>query len=180
MIATETPACIFSVKIVTHIFDAEIFTCISVVETSNCVIATETVTFITATKRSTNISVAESTTNIITIEPQNLYNWSRRWHLHNCYRKCQLHSSNRNCHLQNWLQKLSLAEMVPVRNRFSYNKEIEWMSLRQNSFSITCIIQWRNSTALYQWIVLYIHCFIFLSSFILQTKKHYNIAYLKS
>ena len=50
MIATEAPACIISVKIVTHIFDAEIFTGISVAETSNCIIATEKVTFITATK----------------------------------------------------------------------------------------------------------------------------------
>ena len=54
------------------------------------------------------------------------------------------------CHLQNWLQKFSLAEIVTVRDRFSYNKEIEWMSkdqvLRQNSFSITYITQWWNST----------------------------------
>ena len=117
-----------SIKIVTHIFAAETFTCISVAETSNCIIATETVTFISATKRSTNISVAESTTHIITIESQNLNNCNRRWHLHNCCRKRQLHSSDRNCHLQNWLQKLLLAEMVTVRYRFSYNKEIEWIS----------------------------------------------------
>ena len=68
MIATETPTCIISIKIVTHIFAADIFTCISVVETFNYIIAIETVTFITATKRFTNISVAESTTNIIAID----------------------------------------------------------------------------------------------------------------
>ena len=123
---------LYNFNIVTHIFAAEIFTCISVAETSNCIIATETVTFITATKRSTNLSVAESTTNIIAIETQNLNNCNRNWHLHNCCRKRQLHSSNRNCHLQDWLQKLSLAEMVTVRDRFSYNKEIEWMSKDQN------------------------------------------------
>ena len=93
----------------------------------NCIIATETVTFITASKRSTNISAAESTTNIIAMEPKNL---------HNCYRKCQLHSSNRNRHLQNWLQKLSLAEMMTVRDQFSFFKKIKnWDSLhaRMNS-----------------------------------------------
>ena len=124
---TETPMCIVSTKIITHIFAAETFTCINAAETSNCIIATETVTCIIATKRSTNINVAESTTNIIAIEPQNLHNCNRRWHLHNCCRKCQLHSSNRNCHLHNWLQKLSLAEMVPVRDPFSNNKEILWI-----------------------------------------------------
>ena len=113
MITTETPTCIISIKIITHIFAAETFICI----TSNYIIATETFTFITVTKRSTNICVAESTTNITAIEPQNLHNSNRHWHLHNCYGKCQLHSSNRNCHLQNWLQKLSLAEMVTVRDR---------------------------------------------------------------
>ena len=109
-------------KIVTHIFAAKIFTSISVADTSSCITATETVAFITATKRSTNISAAESTTNITAIEHQNL---------HNCYRKCQLHSSNRNCHLQNCLQKLSLAEMVTVRDCFSYTKNIEWISKHQ-------------------------------------------------
>ena len=131
MIATETPTWIISIIIVTHIFAAETFTCIGVAETSNSIIAIETVTFITKTKRSTKISVAESTTSIIAIGHQNLHNCNRRWHLHNCYRKCQLHSSNRNCHLHNWLQKLSLAEMVTVRDHFSYNKEIEGMSKNQ-------------------------------------------------
>ena len=40
----------------------------------------------------------------------------------------QLHSYNRNSHLQKWLQKLSLAEMVPVWESFIYNKEIKQMS----------------------------------------------------
>ena len=116
-----------SIKIVTQIFTAETFTCINTVETFNCIIATETVTCVIATERSTNIIREESTTNIIEIEPQNLYNCNRRWHLHNCYGKCQPHSSNRNWQLQNWLQKLSLAEMVPVRDPFSYNKKnSEW------------------------------------------------------
>ena len=126
MATMETITCIITIEIVMcimqcrkYIFDVDIFTGICVAETSNCIIATETVTLITATKRYTNISVAESTTNIIAIEHQNL---------HNCYRKYQLNSFNRNHHLQNWLQKLSVAEMVTVRDRFSYSKEIEWIS----------------------------------------------------
>ena len=51
MIATETPTCIISIKIVPHIYAAEIFTFISVAETSNCITATETVTFVTAKKK---------------------------------------------------------------------------------------------------------------------------------
>ena len=70
MIATETPTCIISVKMVTYIFAAETyFICINTAGTSNCIIATETVTCIIATKRFTNINVAESMTNIIAIEP---------------------------------------------------------------------------------------------------------------
>ena len=91
------------------------YICINAAETSNCIIAT---------KISTSINVAESTTNIVAIEPQKLHNCNSRWHLHNCYRKCQLHSSNRNFHLQNSLKKLSLAEMVSVRDPFSHNEEI--------------------------------------------------------
>ena len=128
---TETLTCIITIKIVTHIFAAETLTCISAAETSNYIIATETVTWIIATERSTNITVTESTTCIIAIEPQKLHNCNSYCHLHNCYRKCLLHSSNRNCHLQKWLQKLSLAEMVPLRDSFSYNKEIEGMSKHQ-------------------------------------------------
>ena len=79
----------------------------------SCIIAAKTVTYIVA------VTVTESTTCTIAMESQDL---------HNCYGKCQLHSSNRNCHLQNWLQKLSLAEMVPVRDSFGYNEEIEGIS----------------------------------------------------
>ena len=97
----------------------------------NCIIATEIVTSLIATKRSINTTVKESTTCMIAMQPQDLHNCNRLCHLHNCYRKCQFHSSNRNCHLQNWLQKLSLAEMVPMRDSFSYSKEIELMSKHQ-------------------------------------------------
>ena len=96
--------------IFTHIFASETVTCISAAETFNCIITTETVTC------------------IIIIEAQNLHNCSRRCHLHNCYRKCQLPSSNRTCHLQNWLQKLSLEELITVRDSCCYNKEIKGMS----------------------------------------------------
>ena len=99
-------ACIISKIIVTHIFAVETFTCIN------------------APKISTNIIVEESTTDIIAIELENLHNCSRRWDVHNSYRKCQLYSSYRNCHLQHWLQKISLAEMVPVRSHFNCNKGI--------------------------------------------------------
>ena len=143
--------CIISVKVVTYIFVAETCTCINVGETSNCITITETFTFIITTKRSSNIIVAESNTIVTAIEPQNLHNYNRRWHLRNCYtgtfckwkfqysilqlaifvgtmrlkisRNCQLHSSNKNCQLKNWLQKLLLAEIVPVRDTFGYNEE---------------------------------------------------------
>ena len=117
VIATETPIWIITVKIATHKFAAEAVTCICVAEISNCIIATETVTSISVTERSTNIPVPL----------QNLHKCNRR-HLHNCRRKCQLQSSNRNCHLQNWLQKPSLVEMVPVWDSFSYSKEIKRMN----------------------------------------------------
>ena len=120
--------CIITIKIFAHIFAAETFTCTSTTETSNCMNGTETVTCIIATERSTNISMTESTTCITGIEPQELHNCNRCCHQHEYYRKCQLHSCNRNCHLQNWPQKLLLAEMVPVRDSFSYNKEVEWMA----------------------------------------------------
>ena len=129
--ATETPTCIISITIVAHIFAAKTFIRINAAETSNCIIATETVTWIIATERSINITVAESTTNVIAIEPQNLHNCNGCWHLHICYRNCHLHSSTRNCHLQNWLQKLSLAEMALIRDSYSYNKETGWMSKHQ-------------------------------------------------
>ena len=120
--------CIITIKMFAHIFAAETFTCTSTTETSNCMNGTETVTCIIATERSTNISMTESTTCITGIEPQELHNCNRCCHQHEYYRKCQLHSCNRNCHLQNWPQKLLLAEMVPVRDSFSYNKEVEWMA----------------------------------------------------
>ena len=170
--ATETPTCVVSIKIVIHIFAAETFTCINAAETSNCITATETVTCIIATKRSTNINAVENTTNVIAIEPQKLHNFNRRWHVHNCCRKCQLHIPTetaridyRNFHLQKWCQSETLLVVI---KKFS-----EWQgpSFRQNSFSITCIIQWRNST---MHCVNELYCIfiisIFLSSCILQTK----------
>ena len=103
IIAIETPSCLNTKKIVTHIFDAKTVTCINAAETSYWVIATETATCMIGTETSTNITVTESTTCIVARQPQNLHNCNRCCHLHNCYRECQLHSSNRNCHLQNWL-----------------------------------------------------------------------------
>ena len=41
-----------------------------------------------------------------------------------CIKTIEDASSNRNFQLHNWLENLSLAEMVPVRDSFSYNKEI--------------------------------------------------------
>ena len=44
-------------------------------------------------------------------------------------------------HLQNWLQKLSLVEMVQVRDSFSYNKEIVLVLLLQlNRETPQCIV----------------------------------------
>ena len=50
MIGTETPTCIISITIVTHIFAAETFTCVNAEETSNFIIVAETVTCIIPTK----------------------------------------------------------------------------------------------------------------------------------
>ena len=148
MIATETPASIVSIKIVTHIFATETFTCTNAAEISNCIIATETVTCITTTKKSTNINVAESTTNTTAIEPQKLLDCNRRWHLHNCYRvscivptetaRCRI--DYRNFHSQKWCQSETLLVII---KKFS-----EWVrtKFKINSFSSTCITQWRNST----------------------------------
>ena len=47
----ETPICIITITIVTHIFAAETFTCVSTIVTSNCRIATETATYIIAAER---------------------------------------------------------------------------------------------------------------------------------
>ena len=44
-------------------------------------------------------------------------------------------------HLQNWLQKLSLVEMVPVRDSFSYDEEIVLVLLLQlNRETPQCIV----------------------------------------
>ena len=53
---------------------------------------------------------------------------------------CHTHGYNGNYHQQNWLQKLSLAEMVTVRDRFSYNKEIEWISKDQVKGKIVLVL----------------------------------------
>ena len=59
--STETPICIITTKIVTHLA-AETVTCICAAETSNYIIAAETVTCLIATERSTNIPVTKSAT----------------------------------------------------------------------------------------------------------------------
>ena len=118
MIATETTACIISIKIITHIFAAETCTCINATETFKCIIAT--VTCIIARKRSSNISVAESTTNIIAIEPQNLHNCNRRWHLItiesvSCIVPTEISTCRidyRNFHLQKWCQSEILLVII--------------------------------------------------------------------
>ena len=53
---------------------------------------------------------------------------------------CHVHGYSENCHLQNWVQKLSLAEMVTVRDHFSFNKEIERMSKDQSSGKILLVL----------------------------------------
>ena len=118
----KTPIYIITIKIVTRVFAAETVTCTGAVKTSSCIITTETVTCIIVTERSTNIQITERTT----LKPEK---WNQCCHLRNCHGKCQLHSSNRNCHLQNWLHKFSLAEMVPVWDSLSYNREIKQMSM---------------------------------------------------
>ena len=78
-----------------------------------------------------------------------MHKCNRRYHLHNCHRKCPLHSSNRICHLQNWLQNLSLAEMVsPQIFLITIKKSSKYVSttFKANSFSPPCITEWRNST----------------------------------
>ena len=60
LIATETPICIITIKIVTHIFAAETVTCICAVETSNCITVTKIVSCVIVTERPTNIPVTES------------------------------------------------------------------------------------------------------------------------
>ena len=77
-----------------------------------------------ATERSTNITVTESTTCIVAIEPQNLH-------------KLAIESGSyivptetATCRTD-YIQKLSLAEMVAFRDYFSYIKEIEPISKHQ-------------------------------------------------
>ena len=101
--------------------DEETVTFVSAAETSNRIIATKTVTGMIATERSTNITVTERTTRIVATEPRNLHNCNRRYHLHNCY----IHSSTETAACRtDYTQKLFLAEMVPVRGSFSYNKKL--------------------------------------------------------
>ena len=117
IIATASPTCINTIKIVTHVFKAETVTCISAAETFNCVVAAETITRMIATERSTNITVTESTICIVAIEPQNLKNWNRRCHLRIAVENVSyiVLTETSTCRID-YIQKLSSAEMVPVRD----------------------------------------------------------------
>ena len=122
--ATETPTCINTIKIANHIFHAETVTCISAAETSKWITSTETVTCMITAKRSTNITVTESTTSRVAIGPQN-------WH------KLAIESDSyiiptepATCRID-YIQKLSLAEMVAFRDSLSCIKEIELISKHQ-------------------------------------------------
>ena len=77
-----------------------------------------------ATERSTKITVIESTTGIVAIQPQNLH-------------KLAIESGSylvptepATCRID-YIQKLSLAEMVAFRDSFSCIKEIELISKHQ-------------------------------------------------
>ena len=120
----KTLTCINTIKIVTHIFDAETVTCISAAETSNWINSTETVTCMIATERSTNITVTESITCIVATEPQNLHKLAveRGSYI--------VPTETATCRID-YIQKLSLAEMVAFRDYFSYIKEIEPISKHQ-------------------------------------------------
>ena len=101
---------IIIIKIVIHIFAAETVTSICAAETFNCIIATETVTCIIATERSTKIATS-----------------NRKYYLKSCKNAtgvvtCIIAIESVSLHSSNRLQKLSLAEMVPVRACFSYYK----------------------------------------------------------
>ena len=124
IVATETPTCINTIKIVTHIFDAETVTCISTAETSNWIISTETITCMIATERSTNITITESTTCIVAIEPQNLHKLAIE---NGSY---TVPTETATCRID-YIQKLSLAEMVAFRDPFSCIKKIEPISKHQ-------------------------------------------------
>ena len=67
-----------------------------------------------ATERSTNITVIETTTCIIAIKSVSFI----------------VPTETATCRID-YIQKLSLAEMVPVRDFFSYNKEIDPISKHQ-------------------------------------------------
>ena len=132
IVATEIPTCINTIKIVTQIFDAETVTCINAAKTSNSIIATETVTCMIITERSTNITITESTICKVAIEPQNL---QIALDVVTCIIAIEsvsymVPTETSTCRI-NYIQKLSLAEMVSVRDSFSYNKEIEQMSKHQ-------------------------------------------------
>ena len=92
-------------------------------------IATETVTCMIASERSTNITVIETATCIVATEPQNLHNCN------NCIIAIKsvsfiVSAEAATCRID-YIQKLSLVEMVQVRDSFSHNKEIEPMSKYQ-------------------------------------------------
>ena len=91
-----------------------------------------------ATERSTNKTVAESTTCIVATEPQKTCIIATD--IVTCLIATESVSyivtiDTATCRIGH-IQKLSLAEMVPVRDYFSYNKEIEQMSRAQLKISI--------------------------------------------
>ena len=95
-------------------------------------IATETVTCMIATERSTNITVIETTTCIVAIEPHKL---AKLQDVVTCIIAiksvcCIVPTESATCRID-YIQKSLLAEMLPVRDSFSYNKEIEPMSKYQ-------------------------------------------------
>ena len=133
IIATETPTCINTIKIVTtHIFDAETVTWMSAAETSNCIIVTKTVTCMIAAEKSNSITVTESAIFIFVIEPQTSIIAAD---VVTCITTIESVSyivpiETVTCRID-YIKKLLLAEMVAVRNSFSYNKEIERISKQQ-------------------------------------------------
>ena len=171
--ATETPICIITIKIVTHIFTVETFTCISAAETSNCITGIETVTCIIATERSTSISVAESTTKMIAIEPQNLHSCKRCCHPHiiviesvNCIVPTKTATCGidyRNFPLQKWCQSEILLVIM--------KKLSEWVSTK---FKTSNLMK-RLDSALCQRIVSYIDYSNFQFSYLHTIYKTNNI-----
>ena len=100
----------------------ETVTYIATTKTVTCIITIEIV--MCTAENTTCIMATEIPTCVISIKNCQPHNCCRNFHLHKCCRYFSLHNCNRNSHLCNWLQKLSLAEMVPVRDPFSYNKKI--------------------------------------------------------